>query len=173
MRVPNEFTNLENLEIGVDFKSNELGSLTTTIMFEELEFAKPPMASFFKGLSEKDVSAVITAYEKAGEYYSDDANYLNAYAWVLVMAKDKKDRKPKKAIELAEKAVEISEGSSGAILDTLAVAYYQNSQLEKAVETINKAVKLSNENGEIAVRATKYRKELKNKRSAIPVEVEK
>jgi len=88
----------------------------------------------------------IDMYERAIFLWEPDADTLNNYAWILVTATDMELRNPIRAIELAEKAVAM-ERSPG-YLDTLAEAYFVNGSTQKAIETINEAISLTNGNNE-------------------------
>jgi thiol-disulfide isomerase/thioredoxin len=83
------------------------------------------------------------------EVYKDDFNQLNALSWIFVDPARKGD-KPSKAqlafaVKAAEKGVEVSKGKSHEVLDTLACAYFAAGDKAKAIETIEKAIKLSDE----------------------------
>ena len=81
----------------------------------------------------KNESAAMYAYSCASN--SGDARDLNAYAWLLLTAKDEKAQDPKKALELATKAVAQSERKNAQYLDTLARAYFKTGAVAEAVET--------------------------------------
>jgi TPR repeat protein len=86
---------------------------------------------------------------RAIEYYeallATDRNMAVAYnniAWIRVTTSDAKIHNPQKALEYALKAVELSEGRQAYAIDTLAFAYFQAGQIDKAIETENKALAL-------------------------------
>jgi thiol-disulfide isomerase/thioredoxin len=74
----------------------------------------------------------------------DQPQALNDIAWTLVeKPSDMANPKLMKfALEVALKANKLAEDKDGAILDTLAKAYYENGQFAKALETQERAVKL-------------------------------
>jgi thiol-disulfide isomerase/thioredoxin len=83
------------------------------------------------------------------DVFKDDVNNLNALSWAFVNP-DRKGPKPSKAqlafaVKAAEKGVEVSKGKSHEVLDTLACAYFASGDKAKAIETIEKAIKLSDE----------------------------
>jgi tetratricopeptide (TPR) repeat protein len=84
----------------------------------------------------------IDIYERGLLLEEPDAGTLNNYAWFLVTLPDEELRNPKRAIELAEKAV--TKERTPAYLDTLAEAYYLNGSIQKAIDTINEAISLTN-----------------------------
>jgi membrane associated rhomboid family serine protease len=63
----------------------------------------------------------------------------NAYAWVLLTARDPRYRNPKLAYEHAKLAVRLTDYRVGAFLDTLATAYAQQGRFEKALSTLDRA----------------------------------
>lgn len=82
----------------------------------------------------------IAAYEHILRMDPFQATALNNLAWALVKAPDKGLRDPDRAITLSQKAVTLER--IPIFLDTLAEAYWVNGQTQKAVETINEAIKL-------------------------------
>jgi len=84
-------------------------------------------------------------FQKAAE--SKDANDLNALAWVLATRENSAIRDGSKAVVFAERAVFAAEMfpkkyEKHAFLDTLAVAYAEAGQFEKAVSTEQEAIGL-------------------------------
>jgi hypothetical protein len=61
------------------------------------------------------------------------ANALNSAAWWLATDPDAKIRDPKKALEFAQKASDLTGGKSSSLLDTLAVAYAANGDFDSAI----------------------------------------
>ncbi len=86
------------------------------------------------------------AYEKSLALRGDDPEVLNNLAWLLLTAEQSTWRDPKRALALAERAAKLSEHSH--ILDTLAEAYWQNDQPEKAVATEKRALEIAKNNRE-------------------------
>jgi thiol-disulfide isomerase/thioredoxin len=92
--------------------------------------------------------------EKAQEYgkrladtvFKDDAQRLNALAWITV-GSDSAEKPDAKLVQLALKAVqradELSQGKDAAIADTLAKAYFNSGDAAKALECQERAVKLA------------------------------
>ncbi|MFH1480036.1 MAG: M48 family metalloprotease [Pseudomonadota bacterium] len=69
---------------------------------------------------------------------------MNNLAWLLVTVPDKRLRDPSLAVLLAERAVSIKRTS--VYLDTLAEAYYVNSDIQEAVKKIREAISIADEN---------------------------
>ncbi|MBI3828608.1 MAG: hypothetical protein HY291_03775 [Planctomycetes bacterium] len=66
----------------------------------------------------------------------------NALAWELLTAKDAALRDPKAALPFAQKAADLANNASAPILDTLALALFQNGKKQEALEAERKAIGL-------------------------------
>jgi len=84
----------------------------------------------------------IKDYEKAIEVDSKDSGVLNNLAWVLATSPDEKLRDGKRALELAKQACELTDYKEAHILSTLAAAYAECGDMDKAIEWSRKAVEL-------------------------------
>ncbi len=106
-------------------------------------------------LSVGDHSAAIQDYESAvaalGNLELTDpddvqkaeaAGVYNNLSWVLATSPNDSVRDGKRAVELAEKAAKLSDYKEAHILSTLAAAYAENANFEKAIEWSSKAVEL-------------------------------
>ncbi len=71
----------------------------------------------------------------------DDPMLLNQVAWTVVDDRRVKSRDTDFALRVAKRAAELTDHKDGAILDTLARAYYEGGELARAVEWQRKAVK--------------------------------
>ncbi len=87
----------------------------------------------WKHFEKEEYAAAVASYEKALEIIPNYPDALNNLAWLYSTAKDKKFWKPKKALELAEKAAQYLPVRSH-ILDTLSQAYFVNGDLARAIE---------------------------------------
>ena len=94
----------------------------------------------------------IAAFERSLALDGENPEALNNLAWLLLTAEQRKLLDPVRALELAEKAVQIQARSH--ILDTLAEAYWQNKMFELAVESELRALENRPDNIEY------YRKQL-------------
>lgn len=110
---------------------------------------------------------LIYRYDKAIEDYVDaieldDEKYIpyNELAWILATCPNKNFRNGNKALEYALKAYEINDETN--ILNTLAAAYAENSNFEKAIELQKEAIKNLKDNEKI--KDYKTRLELYKKR---------
>jgi len=105
----------------------------------------------------------IEAYAEAAKHHDGDADLLNEFAWFLVTVRDKKFRDASRAVGIARRAVDLSGGKNGAILDTLAEALYQKGDLEEAARLAARAAELA-PRGEIKARAKRFADELEARR---------
>ena len=99
-------------------------------------------------LSVAQQELAIKDYETAIKIQPEDDGLLNNLAWVLATSPDDSLRNGKRAVELATKAAELSEFKKGFILSTLAAAYAETGDFEKAREWSEKAIENGRE-GEI------------------------
>jgi TPR repeat protein len=104
----------------------------------------------------KDEPRAIQYYQQAITRDPTFAIPYNNYAWILVSSDNPKMRDPKKALELALKAVALGEGKNGGHLDTLACAYFELGQVDKALEIETKAAELSPQNESIKQTLIKF-----------------
>src|SRR4029077_7080813 len=81
-------------------------------------------------------------YRKAAD--QGDSTAMNNLAFLLATSTDPKVRNPKEAVAVAEKAVGV-EADTPAYLDTLATAYFEAGQPDKAAETERRALALKPE----------------------------
>ena len=112
----------------------------------ELE-KKPESTEFLRTLA--DMELMFGHWEKAAEVYERilklnpaDSGVLNNYAWLLATCPDDKLRDGKRALETALSACEITFYAEAHILSTLAAAYAETGDFEKAREWARKSVEL-------------------------------
>ena len=111
-------------------------------------------------LSIGDHAAAVPDYEKALKLVPDDDGVLNNLAWVLSTSPDDAVRNGKRALELAKKAVEVTESKKPHIISTLASAYAEVGDFEQAREWSAKAVELAKEQADDAEMIEHLEKEL-------------
>jgi Flp pilus assembly protein TadD len=80
-----------------------------------------------------------------------DATLLNDTAWLLATAPNASARNGPEAVELAQRAVELSDGKRPEILETLAAAYAEAGRFPEAVQTARKAVELATQQNKQAL----------------------
>jgi TPR repeat protein len=105
-----------------------------------------------RGVAQNEIEAA-NWYRKAGA--QGDFKALNNLALMLATSQDAAFRNPKEAITVAQKAVDAS-GENPACLDTLATAYYEVGQSDKAAETERRALALKPDNPSYKKALEKY-----------------
>jgi tetratricopeptide (TPR) repeat protein len=90
-----------------------------------------------------EFKAAIAQFQKVLELDPRHVTAHNNLAWLLATCPESSSRDGKKAVELAQQAVQLSGGNSPEILDTLAAAYAEAGQFPKAIETARRALDLS------------------------------
>jgi tetratricopeptide (TPR) repeat protein len=98
-------------------------------------------------VSKGDVRAAVAQWEKALAYEPDDPDATNNLAWVLATSPDADIRNGPRAVQLAERAVQLTHGTDPIRLRTLAAAYAEAGQFLAAVPTANKALELAEASG--------------------------
>ena len=120
-------------------------------------------------LAIKDYSNAIADFEKALKLAPKDngerSGILNNLSWTLSTSLEDEVRNGKRALELGLEACELTEYKKPHILSTLAAAYAETGQFEKAVEWSQKAVELGRESKEpqleqLEAELESYRKKL-------------
>lgn len=98
-----------------------------------------------------DAAAAIAHYQKAIDAQPDFFEALTNLARILAASPDPSVRNGNKAVELAEKARRLTGGKSPSVLRTLAAAYAENGQFDKAVEIGRQGSWLAQQQNEFAV----------------------
>jgi protein O-mannosyl-transferase len=89
----------------------------------------------------------IKHYEKAVEIAPQSVPALTNLAWLLATCADGSYRNGSKALELARQADQLSRGTNALVLRSLAAAYAENSEFEKAIRTARTAMQLARMQG--------------------------
>lgn len=107
---------------------------------------------------QKLYAEAIQHYQEALRIAPDLAPAHNNLAWLYATSEDPKYRNPKRALEHARRAVELSGWREATFIDTLAEALYANGDFDQAVKVQTKALKLDPNNPELQEHMARYRK---------------
>jgi tetratricopeptide (TPR) repeat protein len=95
-------------------------------------------------LRQKQVSLAITQFESSLNLDPNQPHTLNTMARIFATTSDKNLRDPKKAIELAKRACELTNFKQPATLYTLSIACASAGQFQQAISNAQKALSLAN-----------------------------
>ncbi len=98
----------------------------------------------------------IADYHQALAINPDYAEAYNWLAWLLATCPDKKYRHGKRAVENARKACQLSDGGDWPYFDTLAAAYAECGDFEKAKQWQAKAIEAGPDDKELHARRELY-----------------
>lgn len=96
---------------------------------------------------QEKAAEAIEHWQKAVELKSDWAQAQNNLAWILATIRDENLFNPTKAIQLAEKACELTEYKNPQMMDTLSVAYASAGRFTDAIKIIEKALEIARNMG--------------------------
>ena len=77
----------------------------------------------------------------------DSPEALNNLAWLLATLAGARPEQGREAVQVAERAYELTKGHSPDVLDTLGAAYAQAGQFDRAIESARKGLKLAEQMG--------------------------
>lgn len=94
-------------------------------------------------------SDAIEQYRAALRLRPDWPEPLTSLAWILATNENPESRNPSDAVQMAERASELTGHQQPAALDTLAAAYAAAGRFTEAVETARKAIELAQASGQL------------------------
>ena len=97
-----------------------------------------------------EAEIAISYYREALKININSYEVQNNLAWVLSTHPDESIRNGKEAIRLITKAVNERPANAFSLLDTLAAAYAEDGQFEKATATAKRAVEIAKAEGQLA-----------------------
>jgi len=100
----------------------------------------------------------VKAFRKVVQLKPDRPIPINDLAWILATCPDDAVRSADEAVKLAERACDLTDRKEAGLLDTLAAAYAEAGQFDKAISTIQTAIALAQES-----RATELAEGLKTR----------
>jgi Flp pilus assembly protein TadD len=109
------------------------------------------------GLALADVGRLTDAiahYHKALQINPDDTGACNNLAWLRATSAAASFRNGAEAVELAQRAVQLSDGADPNVLETLAAAYAETGQFPKAIAVAERAISLASARGDKALADT-------------------
>lgn len=118
-------------------------------------------------ISTNQHTEAVRILEKLIQFSPNDETSLNNLSWLLSTSPIDMVRDGKRALELALKACELTQYKKAYILSTLAAAYAETGDFDKAVEWSQKSIDLSAEDENVSDRVEDLQKELdsyKNKK---------
>jgi len=113
-------------------------------------------------------SDAVKAYDAALKAEPDDEMSLNNLSWVLSTSPSDMVRNGQRALELAEKACKLTEYKKAYILSTLAAAYAELGDFEKALEWSKKCIEIAENDPEDKERLDDLKKELESYKKKQP-----
>jgi protein O-mannosyl-transferase len=109
----------------------------------------------------------MVAWRAALQLEPNNVDTVDQVAWRLATSPDAAVRDGKKAIKLAQRAIELSHGEAPRPMSTLAAAYAEDGQFAEASRTAEQAIDLAVRRGETAA-ADEFRAQLKRYRANRP-----
>jgi rhomboid protease GluP len=151
-------------ELGLALAFRKQGDLAKSQEMFEKVFGKNPttaegQATLADLLAERKLySLAVEHYQAALNLQPNLAEAQNNLAWLYATSDDPKFRKPKEALQLAQRAVSLTNWKQPAYIDTLAEALYVNHQFAAAVKVQARALQLDPDNQEYKSHMAKYQK---------------
>lgn len=106
---------------------------------------------------EENIDEAVKEYEAALAANPNAAFAQNGLAWTYLSAKDASKRNPTKALELAESAVKASKNGNAEFLFVLSMAQFVSGAADKALVSVDQAMKLDPSNEEYQEAAARYK----------------
>ncbi len=160
--------------LGLAMAYRRQGDLPKARQMLQAIFGKnPPSAQGHVALADlysdqKLYADAIREYQAALKLNPNLAVAHNNLAWLYATCDDPQFRHPRRALEHARRAVQLSKGQVAAYVDTLAEALYLNGHYRQAVETQQRALALAPDSKELQEHMAKYVQAYKQHAAAGP-----
>ena len=97
------------------------------------------------------IAEAVVQWREAVRLQPNQIAFVNHLAWVLATCPEASVRNGAEAVELAQRAVQLSDGREPAVLGTLAAAYAEAGRFPEAVQTARKALELATQQNKQAL----------------------
>jgi 4-amino-4-deoxy-L-arabinose transferase-like glycosyltransferase len=128
----------ERYEISTAAQSLDLMTETCTALLQKIN----------KLLKEDKTGEALRLYQDVLQTKPNWPEVLNNVAWILATHPDRKFRDGNQAVQLAQRAVQLTERKETSFLDTLGAAYAEAGRWPAAVKTMERAVELAGAAGQ-------------------------
>ncbi|MEQ1775521.1 MAG: tetratricopeptide repeat protein [Burkholderiales bacterium] len=91
-------------------------------------------------MDKRDYEKALASFNEAIKLDANDADASDSAAWLMATAPDAKLRNGKRAVELAQKACELTQWKNGSYVDTLAAAFAEAGDFAEAVRREQQAL---------------------------------
>ena len=105
-------------------------------------------------LRKGDANEALAHFQRALQIEPDDPATQNNLAWVLATCAEPSQRDGKRAVELAERAGQLTRGENPFVLSTLAAAYAESGRFTEAVKTAQDALQVARAQSKTALVAS-------------------
>lgn len=167
-RIPEYFLESKDTRLIFKFAGTGMKPIERTYALMELPSqVHPPAAVMLRRMATanrfRQYEKTVELSLEAAARYPEDPLIVNDCAWYLLTIEDERYQDVNTALVLARKAVELTGGENGAIIDTLALALYRTGKLEEAVKYQRQAVKLTPGNSQLQDRLEHFEAALAEK----------
>jgi tetratricopeptide (TPR) repeat protein len=111
----------------------------------------------------------VAEFGEAARLRSGDPQVLRELAWLLATAKDPEHRSPARALDAAQRAVELTRGRDPLALDALAVAHAASGRFDEASASVRQALAvIGNHDAEMAATLREQLASFQRRRALVP-----
>ena len=140
LRIPRELMDRGKLNDAVKYVGENQKALS-----QEKEFAKLAVWIGDQLIAKQRTVEALTHYQWALESDPNDLTVMNNVAWQFATHRDSRVRDSRQAIKWAERAARATKFSNAGVLDTLAASYAADHQFSKAIQVIERAIMIADQ----------------------------